>query len=133
MRKGQPVCYAMEKKRVANSRADVEQETEVDVDDVSLAVDHNVSVVTVLDLEDVAGDGVGGHGLDEVHARLLKWDCVDTTVLVDEEAEEVVDLGSAHLISRCSVGNDVDDSALWEGGKDRAKGQSAGVAAQTVG
>lgn len=97
---------------MTHSRADVEQETEVDVDDVSIAVDHDVAVVTVLDLEDVAGDGVGGHGLNEVHARLLEWDCVDTTVLVDEEAEEVVDLGSTHLISRGGVWNDVDDSAL---------------------
>ena len=37
-----------------------------DVDDVALAVDHDVPVVSVLDLEDVAGDGVGGHGLEEL-------------------------------------------------------------------
>ena len=66
---------------------DVEEETEVDVDDVSLAVDHDVPVVSVLDLEDVAGDGVRGHGLDEVEASTLEGDRVLPAVLGDEEVE----------------------------------------------
>lgn len=83
------------------------------MDDVPFSVDHDVSVVTILDLQDVAGDRVGGHTLDEVHSSLLEGDRVDRSVLVDEEAEEVVDLGSSHLVSRGSVGNDVDDSTLY--------------------
>lgn len=127
------------KRRDTHSRTDVEEETEVceeekrkvrrdarenearrvrkltDVNDMPFSVDHDVSVVTILDLEDVAGDGVGGHTLDEVHSSLLEGNRVDGSVLVDEEAEEIVDLCSTHLVSGGSVGNDVDDSTLMKG------------------
>jgi hypothetical protein len=83
-----------------------------DMNDMALPVDHDISVVSILDLEDVASDRVGGHALDEVHPRPLERNRVDRTVLVDEEAEEVVDLRSAHLVSGGRVGDDVDDSAL---------------------
>ena len=66
---------------------DVEKEAEVNVDDMTFAVDHDVSVVSVLDLEDVASDGVGGHGLDEVEASTLEGDRVLPAVLGDEEVE----------------------------------------------
>ena len=69
------------------TRPNVKEETKVDVDDVSFAVDHDVPVVSVLDLEDVAGDGVGGHGLDEVEASTLEGDRVLPAVLGDEEVE----------------------------------------------
>lgn len=100
-----------------------------DMDDVPVPVDHDVSVVTVLDLEDIARDRVGCHALDEVHARLLKRDRVDTAVLVDEEREQVVDLGPTHLVSRGRVGDDVDDSALSE----KERGWVSEILAKTEG
>ena len=50
---------------VAGGR-DVENEAEVDVDEVAEIIDQNVSIVSVLDLQHVGDDGVGGHRLDEV-------------------------------------------------------------------
>ena len=40
--------------------------------DVSLLVDHDVAVVPVLDLKQVAHQGVGGHTLDEVSTSLSR-------------------------------------------------------------
>ena len=95
------------------TRPNVKEETKVDVDDVSFAVDHDVPVVSVLDLEDVASDGVGGHGLDEVEASTLEGNCVLPAIFGDEEVEQVVDFSATHFVSRRCVRNDVNDTAAW--------------------
>ena len=77
-------------------------------------IDHDVPVVAVLDLDDVAEKRVGGHRLDEVGARFLEVDSVGAAVLENEEASKVVDLGATHLVSRRRVWNHVDDTALAE-------------------
>mmetsp|Transcript_15279 Transcript_15279/g.14841 ORF Transcript_15279/g.14841 Transcript_15279/m.14841 type:complete len:636 (+) Transcript_15279:269-2176(+) len=51
---------------------DGEDEAVVDVDDVAVGVDHDVLVVAVLDVEDVAGEGVAGQGAHEVVSGLLE-------------------------------------------------------------
>lgn len=81
--------------------------------DAASTVDHDVAVVAILYLYDVAEERVGGHRLDEVGAGALEVDAFGTAVLGDEEALQVVYLGSPHLIARGGVGYDVDDSALW--------------------
>ena len=43
------------------SRPDVKEEAKVDVDNVAIAVNHNVAIMPVLDLENVARDRVGRH------------------------------------------------------------------------
>jgi hypothetical protein len=83
-----------------------------DVNQTSVSVNHDVTVVTILDLYDVAEERVGGHRLDEVVAGLLEVDAVGTAVLEDEEAAQVVDLGTSHLVSGRRVGNNVDDTTL---------------------
>ena len=50
------------------SRARYIQHT--NVDDVAVLVDHDVAIVPVFDLEDVADQGVGRHALDEVGTGL---------------------------------------------------------------
>lgn len=82
------------------------------MDDPALAVDHDVAIVAVLDLDEVAQQRVGGHRLDEVDARLLEFDGLDAAVLEEEEAFEVVDLGAAHLVAGSRVGDDIDHSTL---------------------
>ena len=98
--------------------SDVEQEAEVDVHDVSFAVKHNVAVVAIADLENVADDGVGCHGLDKVEAGLLERDAVLVTVAVLVKVAQVVDLGAAHFVARCGVGHDINDAAAGRGGGD---------------
>ena len=74
------------------------------------SVYHDVAVVSILELKNVAEDGVGGHGLDEIASGPLKCDRLLRTELEQEERGEVVDLGSSHLVARRSVGDDVDDA-----------------------
>jgi hypothetical protein len=84
------------------------------MNNVPFGVNHDVSVMPVLDLEDVARDRVGCHGLDEIEPGLLEGDRVDPAVLVDKVAKQVVDLGSAHLVSGCRIGHNIDDSTLYD-------------------
>ncbi len=49
--------------------------TEVDVDNVAVAVDHDVAVVAVLDLQQVREDGVRCHALREAEAGLRCEGC----------------------------------------------------------
>ena len=86
--------------------------TPTNVDDVAFAVDQDVPVVSILDLEDVAHHRIGRHGLDEVQASLLELDRVLSAVLGDEEVKKVVDLRSAHLVTRGGVRHDVNDATL---------------------
>ena len=92
--------------------ANVEEEAEINMDDVAFPVNHDVSIVTVLDLKDIACDGICRHRLDEVQSSFLERDGIDAAVLVDEVSKEIVDLRSAHFVARRGVGHDVNDTAL---------------------
>lgn len=85
-----------------------------DVHDVALAVDHDVSVVSVLDLQDIAGDRICCHRLDEIESSFLEGGRVWTTIFVDEIAVKIVDLGTTHFVSGRSVGHDIDYTALYD-------------------
>ncbi len=47
------------------------------MDDVTLSVNHDIPVMTILDLEDVACDTISCHALNKVHPSPLKFDGVD--------------------------------------------------------
>lgn len=79
---------------------------------MALPVNHDVPVVTILDLQDVASEGIRGHGLDEVQAGLLERDGVLAAVPGDEEVEQVVHFGTTHLITRSGVGDHIDNATL---------------------
>ena len=57
------------------------------MDYVTLAIDHNVSVMSILDLQDVACDGIGCHRLNEVEASPLEFDGIFSAVLRNEEVQ----------------------------------------------
>lgn len=82
------------------------------MNNVALPVNHDVSVVTILDLQDVASKRVRSHGLYEVQAGLLERDGVLAAVPGDEEVEQVVHFGTTHLIPRSGVRDDIDDATL---------------------
>ena len=77
----------------------VKDKSEVDVDQVASFVDHNVSIMTILDLQDVADYTVGSQAADKVIARFLEFSRCFITVAFQEVLVEV-DLESfAELIS----------------------------------
>ena len=78
--------------------SNIEQETEIDMNDVTISIDHDVSVMSILDLKNVTSDGISSHGLDEVQPSLLKINSVLPAVLSDKEVKKVVDLGTTHFI-----------------------------------
>ena len=73
--------------------------SQTDVNYMALSVNHDVSVVSILDLEDVTSDGVRSHRLNEVQPGLLEGDRVLSTIFAYEEIEQVVDFGPSHLVS----------------------------------
>lgn len=73
------------------------------VNNVAFSVDHDVAVVSIFDLKDVASHRIRSHGLDEVQASLLESDSVRVSIFGDEESHEVVDLSPTHFISRGRV------------------------------
>ena len=81
--------------------------------DVSLSVNHDVPVVSVFNLKNVTGDRVRSHRLDKIQPGLLESDRVWRAVLGDEKRQQVVNLCSTHLIARCGIGDDINDTALY--------------------
>jgi len=84
------------------------------VDDVPFPIDHDIPVMPILDLQDVASHRVRRHGLDKVQSGFLERHRIDSAILVDEVGDEIVDLGSTHLVSRSCIWYNVDDTTLLE-------------------
>ena len=57
------------------------------VHDVTLAIDHDVPVMTILDLKDIASNRVCRHRLNEVEASPLEFDGIFSAVLCNEEVQ----------------------------------------------
>ena len=83
-----------------------------DVHNVTFPIDHDISVVPILDLQDVACDRISRHRLDKVEFGLLEHYSVDTAILVNKVGHKIVDFGSTHFIPRGRVRNDIDYPAL---------------------
>lgn len=92
------------------ARGPIEDEPEIDVDDVAPIIDHDVAIVSVLDLKDVANHRIGREGFYEVEPCKLEF----IAVLVPELFEEIlvqIDLkGLAQLISRVGVRYTLNDT-----------------------
>ena len=65
---------------------DIEAESEVDVDDVTPIVDHDIAVMSVFELQQERDDAVRRHALDEIRPRFLEANAI----LVAVAAHEVV-------------------------------------------
>jgi hypothetical protein len=79
---------------------------------MAISIDHDISVVSILDLQDITSHRIRCHGLDEVETSLLESRSVHAAIFVDKVPIQIVDLRSAHLVTRCSVGHNIDHSAL---------------------
>lgn len=82
------------------------------MDDVPFPINHDIPIVPILDLQDVACDGVSGHGLNEVQAGSLKGHGIFPSVFRSKESKEIVDFSTTHLVSRRCVRYDINNSAL---------------------
>lgn len=81
--------------------------------DVTFPIDHDVPVVSVLDLEDIACDRICRHRLNEVQSGFLEGSGVGAAVFVNEITIKVIDLGSTHFIPGCRVGHHIDHTTLF--------------------
>jgi len=88
------------------------EDQHTDVDDMSLAIDHDVPVVSVLYLKDVTRQRVRRHRLYEVQASFLEGDRVMPPILGSEEVQQVVHFGTAHFVTRSRIRHNINDSAL---------------------
>ena len=75
------------------------QDRLTDVHDMAITIDHDVAVVPILDLENIASHGVCSHGLDEIQSSFLEGSSIWTAIFVDEITVKVVDLGTTHFVS----------------------------------
>jgi len=80
--------------------------------DVAILVDHDVTIVAILDLEQIADQRVGCHGLDKVGARRLELLGALVAVLMLEILGESTVRLSAELIPRLGIRHALDDAAL---------------------
>lgn len=83
-----------------------------DMNDSSFAIDHDVTVVTIFDLNEVAEERIGGHRLNEIDARFLEFDSIDVSVRQNIIAEQVVDFRSSNFISRRCIRDHVNHTTL---------------------
>ena len=72
-----------------------------DVNYVAPCVNHDISIVPIFNLNDVASDKVHRDRLNEVQPSPLEVDCMFSAIFSDEEIKRVIGFGSSHLISRC--------------------------------
>lgn len=82
------------------------------MDDVTLSVNHDVPVVPIFDLKDVASYRVTGHGLYEIESSALELDAIFPSIFRLKESKQVIDLRPTHFISRSGIWDDIDDSTL---------------------
>lgn len=74
--------------------------SQTNVNYVALSVNHDISVVPVLDLEDVTSDEVRSNRLNGVQPSLLEGNRVLSTIFADEETEQVIGFCPSHLVTR---------------------------------
>ena len=79
---------------------------------MSLTANHDVPIMSILDLQDVTSNRVCSHGLDKVKSGSLETGGILATIFCDEEVLKIVHLCPAHFISRCGIWDDVNDPTL---------------------
>ena len=83
-----------------------------DVYNVPIAIDHDITIMPVFYLQNVTGNGIRRHGLDEVEASLLEFDCVFPSILRNKEIEQIVHFRTTHFISRRGVRDHINHTTL---------------------
>jgi len=82
------------------------------VHNMTIPADHNIPVMSILDLQDVTSNRVCSHRLNEVQSSSLETGGILSTVFCDEEVLKIVHLRPAHFISGCRIWDDVNDPTL---------------------
>lgn len=82
------------------------------MDDMPIAIDHDVAVMPILDLQDVASHRISRHRLDEVETSLLEGDSVLSAIFCHKKVQQVIHFGTPHLIPGCRVWYHIDHTAL---------------------
>jgi len=89
----------------------VKDKAKVNVNYMASIVNHDVAIMAVLDLKDVAHDRVGRETLNEVEASHLELSCVLVSELLKEVLVEINLERLAELVSAVGVRHALDDAA----------------------
>lgn len=79
---------------------------------VTLCIYHDISIVPIFYLENIASDRIRRHGLNEIQACLLECNRILASVFSYEEVQQIIDFCAAHLITRRRIWNDVYNTRL---------------------
>jgi exonuclease VII small subunit len=104
--------------KLDTTRHNIETETKVNVQNMTLSIVHNVTIVPILELNKVGDDGVGSERLHKVVSGSLELDRILRSVLGGEILVQTVDGLSTQHISRDGVGENVNDTTTGCRGGD---------------
>lgn len=93
------------------ARGPIENETEIDVDDVTPIIYHDVSIVSVLNLQDVADNGVCRKGFDKVKPCKFELTAMLTPKSLQEILVQIYLKRLSKLVSRVRIGHALDNSS----------------------
>ena len=93
----------------------LKHETKVNVDNVTLLINHDIAIVSVLDLKEELHHTVGGHGGDEVPPRVLVGGRGLVPVLFKKIRMKISVSFSSQLVTRFCIRDTFDDSTSWLG------------------
>ena len=80
--------------------------------DVPITINHDISIVAILNLENITSHGVCSHGLNKVQLCFLKSNSILASIFGSEKVQQIVDLSPTHFIARGSIRNHIYDTTL---------------------
>ncbi len=90
-----------------------ERRTLTDMNYMPIAINHDVAIMSVFYLQNITCYRISSHGLNEVESGFLESYGIFSAVFISEEPKEIVNLRPSHLVPRSSIGDNVDDAALY--------------------
>jgi len=113
------------------TRRDVKAEAEINVDDMACIVNHDVSVMPILELQQETDDAIRSHTLHKVGSCLLESDAILVTVARHEVVVQTVDRLAAQHIATDGIWKHINDTTAGSCGSD-AIGENPNVKANSV-
>ncbi len=82
------------------------------MNDMTISVNHNITVVPVFDLKNKTSNRISGHGLNEIQPCFLETSSVLTTELAYEKILKIVNFCPPHFVSGRGIWNHINNTTL---------------------